>query len=187
MNLDPRGIVALEGIHDESARRRFSCSSAWRSGSGHTSIGDPVRCNDHRVRPNRHHQTRLRLQVSPGPTGLGQICGGKLISVEEKDALDEHYVRHASLFFELKILFLTIWVMFRGDVRNEEVIAAALAEKRGRVEFKRNIAHGSQDAPARASISRRFIRTAMKDLAERPAPVGDRNKESALRKAPARI
>ncbi len=129
----------------------------------------------------------LRLQVSPGLTGLAQICGGKLISVEEKDALDEHYVRHASLFFELKILFCTIWVMFRGDVRNEEVISAAVAEKRGRAGFKGNTTHGSPDAPANASISRRFIRTAVRNLAERPAPVGDRNKESALRKTAARI
>ena len=82
----------------------------------------------------------LRLQVSPGLTGLAQISGGKLISVEEKAALDEHYVRHLSPFLDLKILLRTVWVMFRGDIRNEEVIAAALAEKRAITETKEDVA-----------------------------------------------
>jgi lipopolysaccharide/colanic/teichoic acid biosynthesis glycosyltransferase len=82
----------------------------------------------------------LRLQVRPGLTGLAQISGGKLISVEEKAALDEHYVRHASPFLDLKILLHTVWVMFSGDVRNEEVIAAALAESRARAETKQDFA-----------------------------------------------
>ena len=82
----------------------------------------------------------LRLQVTPGLTGLAQISGGKLISIEEKNALDEHYVRNASLLLDLNILVRTIRVMFRGDNRNEEIIAAALAEKRARLEAKENVA-----------------------------------------------
>jgi lipopolysaccharide/colanic/teichoic acid biosynthesis glycosyltransferase len=82
----------------------------------------------------------LRLRATPGLTGLAQISGGKLISIEEKDALDEQYVRHASPFLDLNILVRTIWVMFRGDSRNEEIIAAALAEKRARLEAKENVA-----------------------------------------------
>jgi hypothetical protein len=78
----------------------------------------------------------LRLQVSPGLTGLAQICGGKSITVEEKDALDELYVKHNSLLLELKIMLLTAWVMVRGDRRNEPLIAAALAEKHGHGERK---------------------------------------------------
>jgi lipopolysaccharide/colanic/teichoic acid biosynthesis glycosyltransferase len=88
----------------------------------------------------------LRLQVTPGLTGLAQISGGKLISVEEKAALDEHYVRHASPFLDLKILLNTVWVMFSGDVRNEEVIAAALAEKRARAETKQDFAPAPRPA-----------------------------------------
>jgi Bacterial sugar transferase len=82
----------------------------------------------------------LRLQVSPGLTGLAQISGGKLISVEEKAALDEYYVRHVSPLLDLKILLRTAWVMFRGDIRNEGVIAAALAEKRERTESGEGLA-----------------------------------------------
>jgi lipopolysaccharide/colanic/teichoic acid biosynthesis glycosyltransferase len=73
----------------------------------------------------------VRLQVSPGLTGLAQIYGGKNITAEEKDALDELYVRDNSLVLELKIMLLTAWVMVRGDRRNEALIAAALAEKHG--------------------------------------------------------
>jgi lipopolysaccharide/colanic/teichoic acid biosynthesis glycosyltransferase len=73
----------------------------------------------------------VRLRVTPGLTGLAQIYGGKNITVEEKDALDELYVKNNSLLLELKIMLLTAWVMVRGDRRNEPVIAAALAEKRG--------------------------------------------------------
>jgi lipopolysaccharide/colanic/teichoic acid biosynthesis glycosyltransferase len=72
----------------------------------------------------------MRLQVSPGLTGLAQISGGKLISAEEKDALDEHYVQHASIFLDLNILLRTAKVMFSGDKRDEAVVRAALAEKR---------------------------------------------------------
>jgi hypothetical protein len=78
----------------------------------------------------------VRLQISPGLTGLAQICGGKNITVEEKDALDELYVKNNSLVLELKIMLLTAWVMVRGDRRNEALIAAALVEKRGHGERK---------------------------------------------------
>jgi lipopolysaccharide/colanic/teichoic acid biosynthesis glycosyltransferase len=77
-----------------------------------------------------------RLYVRPGLTGLAQISGGKLLSIEEKDALDEHYVRHGSIFLDLSILTRTLWVMIRDDRRNEVVIAAALAEKQEHVKAK---------------------------------------------------
>jgi len=70
-----------------------------------------------------------RLDVRPGLTGLAQVSGGKLLSVEEKDAFDEHYVRHSSIFLDFTIVARTPWVMLRGDRRNEVIIAAALAEK----------------------------------------------------------
>jgi lipopolysaccharide/colanic/teichoic acid biosynthesis glycosyltransferase len=81
----------------------------------------------------------MRLDVRPGLTGLAQINGGKLLSIEEKDAFDEHYVRHGSIFLDLCILARTLWVMLRGDRRNEAIIAAALAEKQERSEAKNMI------------------------------------------------
>jgi lipopolysaccharide/colanic/teichoic acid biosynthesis glycosyltransferase len=73
--------------------------------------------------------TNVRLQVRPGLTGLAQINGGKLLSPEEKEALDEWYVRHASLLLDIEIIFRTMWVIVRGDRRDEIAVSAALAEK----------------------------------------------------------
>jgi len=72
---------------------------------------------------------QLRLQVRPGLTGLAQINGGKLLTADEKDALDEWYVRHVSLLLDIKIVLRTLWVIVRGDHRNNAQISAALAER----------------------------------------------------------
>lgn len=71
----------------------------------------------------------LRLSVRPGVTGWAQICGGKLISAEEKNALDEWYIRHASFRLDTAILGRTILTFFTGDRRDEKSISAALLEK----------------------------------------------------------
>lgn len=72
----------------------------------------------------------LRLMVAPGLTGWAQVNGGKLISSFEKNALDEWYVRHASLWLDLWIMLRTPLVMIIGDRRNEDAIARALDEQR---------------------------------------------------------
>jgi lipopolysaccharide/colanic/teichoic acid biosynthesis glycosyltransferase len=71
----------------------------------------------------------IRLTIRPGLSGWAQVCGGKLISVEEKNALDEWYIRRASLFLDFRIVLRTIWMLFAGDRRDEGAIATALAEK----------------------------------------------------------
>ena len=73
--------------------------------------------------------TRLRLSVRPGLTGWAQVCGGKLISTEEKNALDEWYIRHASLALDAVIVLRTIRMLLTNDRRAEEAIAAALLEQ----------------------------------------------------------
>jgi lipopolysaccharide/colanic/teichoic acid biosynthesis glycosyltransferase len=70
----------------------------------------------------------LRLTVRPGVTGWAQICGGKLISVEEKNALDEWYIRNASFWLEIAIVARTIRTFLTGDQRDENAISAALLE-----------------------------------------------------------
>jgi lipopolysaccharide/colanic/teichoic acid biosynthesis glycosyltransferase len=72
----------------------------------------------------------LRLAVAPGLTGWAQIHGGKLITVDEKNSLDEWYVQNASVWLDAEILwrtFLTLW----GDRRDESRLAAALMRARG--------------------------------------------------------
>jgi lipopolysaccharide/colanic/teichoic acid biosynthesis glycosyltransferase len=71
----------------------------------------------------------LRLSVRPGLTGWAQICGGKLISAEEKNALDEWYIRHASLTLDAMIVLRTIRMLLTSDRRAEAAIAAALRER----------------------------------------------------------
>ena len=72
----------------------------------------------------------LRLAVAPGLTGWAQINGGKLVSVEEKNALDEWYVRNASLRLDAKIVWRTVLTVLTGDRRDEDQLAAALARAR---------------------------------------------------------
>jgi lipopolysaccharide/colanic/teichoic acid biosynthesis glycosyltransferase len=70
----------------------------------------------------------LRLLVAPGLTGWAQVNGGTLMNVQEKDALDEWYVRHASLWLDLQIMIRTPWMMIMGDRRSEHAVTAALHE-----------------------------------------------------------
>ena len=71
----------------------------------------------------------MRLTIRPGVTGWAQICGGKLITPEEKNALDEWYIRHASLGLDMTIVLRTVWTLLIGDRRNERAISIALLEK----------------------------------------------------------
>jgi len=71
----------------------------------------------------------LRLAVRPGLTGWAQICGGRLISIEEKNALDEWYIRHASFRLDGYIVWRTIWMMLAGEQRDEIAIQAALRDR----------------------------------------------------------
>jgi lipopolysaccharide/colanic/teichoic acid biosynthesis glycosyltransferase len=65
---------------------------------------------------------RLRLMVRPGLTGWAQINGGNLITTEEKGALDDWYVQHASLWLDLRIALLTMRFMFIGERRSEQAV-----------------------------------------------------------------
>ncbi|HVZ52622.1 MAG TPA: sugar transferase [Pseudolabrys sp.] len=57
----------------------------------------------------------LRLMVRPGITGWAQVNGGKLLTPEEKNALDEWYVRNASLWLDLRIAILTALFLLVGE------------------------------------------------------------------------
>jgi lipopolysaccharide/colanic/teichoic acid biosynthesis glycosyltransferase len=56
----------------------------------------------------------IRLAVRPGITGWAQIHGGKNVSIAEKNALDEWYVRNMSLRTDLRILIKTAAILIRG-------------------------------------------------------------------------
>ena len=69
----------------------------------------------------------LRLSVRPGITGWAQINGGNLVTTEEKGALDEWYIRHASLWLDLRIALSTLRFLFTGERRSEQAVEAAYA------------------------------------------------------------
>lgn len=57
----------------------------------------------------------LRLTVRPGMTGWAQVRGGRLLTPEEKNTLDEWYIRNASLALDLSIVGRTIPVLLGGE------------------------------------------------------------------------
>lgn len=50
--------------------------------------------------------------LKPGITGWAQINGRDEISLEEKVKLEKFYFEHKTVFFDLKIIFLTLFAVF---------------------------------------------------------------------------
>jgi len=57
---------------------------------------------------------RRRLEVTPGVTGLAQVCGRNAIPWGWRVALDRYYVNHMSFWLDLQILLKTWVVLVRG-------------------------------------------------------------------------
>jgi lipopolysaccharide/colanic/teichoic acid biosynthesis glycosyltransferase len=69
--------------------------------------------------------TSVRLSVRPGISGWAQINGAKLVSKEEKEKLDEFYIRNASPWFDTQIAVMTLKLILKGRVAPEETVADA--------------------------------------------------------------
>jgi lipopolysaccharide/colanic/teichoic acid biosynthesis glycosyltransferase len=54
---------------------------------------------------------RRRLQVKPGITSLAVVSGRNALSWKERIELDVWYVKHWSLWLDIKILFKTLWIV----------------------------------------------------------------------------
>lgn len=63
---------------------------------------------------NRRHDVR------PGITGLAQVNGRNSISWNEKLNLDVEYVDNLSFLLDIKILFLTVYKVFKRDGINQD-------------------------------------------------------------------
>lgn len=72
-----------------------------------------------------------RLSMRPGLTGWAQVNGGRSLSREDKAALDAWYVGNASSQLDMKIVLLTISVVFSGE-RPVETRVLELARNRGK-------------------------------------------------------
>lgn len=56
-----------------------------------------------------------RHDVLPGLTGWAQINGRNALTWEDKFRLDVWYVDHWSFWLDIKILFLTVWKVFKRE------------------------------------------------------------------------
>ena len=70
--------------------------------------------------PLYNRQQRRRPDVKPGITGLAQINGRNSISWEEKFAFDVQYVERISWKEDIRILFETIFKVFKEEGINSE-------------------------------------------------------------------
>jgi len=66
-----------------------------------------------------------RHEVLPGITGWAQINGRNTLTWEDKFKLDVWYVDHASLWLDIKIIFLTIIKIFQREGINQPGHATA--------------------------------------------------------------
>src|SRR5215510_7737810 len=67
--------------------------------------------------------TSIRLSVRPGISGWAQVNGAKLVAKEEKEKLDEWYVRNASLWVDSQVALMTLKVILKGRVSSQEILA----------------------------------------------------------------
>ena len=85
----------------------------------------------------------VRLSVRPGISGWAQVNGGKLVTKEDKEKLDEWYVRNASLWVDLRIMMMTINVMLRGRVSSEEMSADTDQVQSKNISFERSVSRNA--------------------------------------------
>lgn len=58
---------------------------------------------------------KQRLMVNPGCTGLWQVTVRNSVGFHEMVKLDIEYIQKSGFLFDMKILFLTLWVMIRPN------------------------------------------------------------------------
>lgn len=59
-------------------------------------------------------ETRARLAVLPGLTGLAQVSGRNEMSFAEMVAYDRNYIKRRSLWLDLQIMGATMKVLLHG-------------------------------------------------------------------------
>ncbi|WP_199620956.1 sugar transferase [Paenibacillus alkalitolerans] len=56
-----------------------------------------------------------RLEVTPGCTGLWQVSGRNSVGFEEMVELDLKYIQERTFFYDIKIIFKTVWILIRPN------------------------------------------------------------------------
>ncbi len=65
--------------------------------------------------PYYEEEERRRHDVRPGLTGYSQVMGRNKLTWRERFEYDVYYVDHVSFLFDLKIIFKTIQIVFKGS------------------------------------------------------------------------
>jgi lipopolysaccharide/colanic/teichoic acid biosynthesis glycosyltransferase len=135
----------------------------------------PLLPEDQPVNPN------TRLTVRPGITGWAQVNGGKFLTPEQKDQYDEHYIRNASVWFDLNIVFMTLKVLFRFGGRSDHTVAAACLVGFGKTEdqhstsgTKQTTAHTVKASERRREVQSPAVGLTSFDGSLRVAKISDR-------------
>lgn len=63
------------------------------------------------------YRHRYRLLVKPGITGIWQVYGRSVVDFETLVSMDLHYVTDGTFWLDLKLIFLTVWVVFKRTGR----------------------------------------------------------------------
>jgi lipopolysaccharide/colanic/teichoic acid biosynthesis glycosyltransferase len=97
----------------------------------------------------------VRLSIRPGITGWAQVNGGKLVTKERKAKLDEWYVRNASLWMDLRIMFMTFAYVLGSATSSSELLAdAELVKNRSCAAYPKAVALDRQDDENRRRVAR---------------------------------
>ncbi len=74
-----------------------------------------------KYKPYYYEHERLRHSIRPGLTGWAQVNGRNLISWDDKFKMDVEYVNKMSLWFDIKILFLSVYkVLKMADIVHDD-------------------------------------------------------------------
>ncbi|KKU58616.1 MAG: Undecaprenyl-phosphate galactose phosphotransferase, partial [Candidatus Amesbacteria bacterium GW2011_GWA2_47_11b] len=64
--------------------------------------------------PHTQKLVKKALSVRPGVTGQWQVSGRSEINFDKRIEMDSHYAENMNLWYDLKILFKTPFVMLSG-------------------------------------------------------------------------
>lgn len=82
--------------------------------------------------PLYNEEQRHRHDVRPGLTGWAQVNGRNLLSWEDRFEKDVYYTENVSFLLDLKIIFMTIKVVFKHDDINSAT-SATMEEFKGNI------------------------------------------------------
>lgn len=82
----------------------------------------PSQANEHEL--NEAREMYGVHQIKPGISGWAQVNGRDVLAAQpkKKAAFDAYYLRHVSLWLDIKIFFMTVVKVFKGDGVEEGVL-----------------------------------------------------------------